>query len=111
MEQEKMTKFNKIFPWYAGLSADLLFWVAIDSLFLTFLKENGKKINYMTYIKEMKNEECNNAIKRLFLSINVMEINKFIDNVDCMSKTRKSFYKNIIEKRYEILKEVYENIK
>lgn len=38
MEQEKMIKFNKIFPWYAGLSGDLLFWVAIDTLFLTVVK-------------------------------------------------------------------------
>lgn len=28
------------------------------------LKEEGKKINYMAYIKQMKNKECNNAIKR-----------------------------------------------
>ncbi len=75
------------------------------------LKENGKKINYMTYIKQMKNEECNKAIKRLFLNINIDEINNFIDNVESMSKTRKDFYKNIIEKRFEIIKEVYENIK
>lgn len=75
------------------------------------LKENGKKINYMTYIKQMKNEECNKAIKRLFLNININEINNFIDNVMGVSKTRKHFYKKMIEKRYEILKEIYENMK
>lgn len=75
------------------------------------LKEEGKKINYMTYIKQTKNGECNKAIKRLFLNINIDEINSFIDNIDSMSKARKDFYKKIIEKRYEILKEIYENIK
>ena len=35
MEKNKLKRFNKIFPWYDGLSGDLLFWVAIDSLFLT----------------------------------------------------------------------------
>ena len=75
------------------------------------LKENGKKINYMTYIKQMKNEECNNAIKRLFLYININEINKFIDNIKCMSEIRKNFYKKIILQRYKIIKEVYEDIK
>ena len=74
------------------------------------LKEYGKKINYMTYIKQMKNKECNNAIKRLFLNINMNTINKFIDDVEGMSLVRKDFYKRILEKRYEILKEVYENI-
>ena len=75
------------------------------------LKENGKKINYMTYIKQMKNKECNNAIKRLFANINIIEINKFIDNIECMSNVRKEFYKRIIEQRYDIIKNVYEHIK
>lgn len=51
MKQEKMTKFNKIFPWYAGLSSDLLFWVAIDTLFLTVLKNfNASQIVSLTTI-------------------------------------------------------------
>lgn len=74
------------------------------------LKENGKKINYMTYMKQMKNKECNNAIKRLFLNINMDIINKFIDSVEGMSTARKDFYKKMTEKRYEILKEVYGKI-
>ncbi len=71
------------------------------------LKENGKKINYMTYIKQMKNASCNKAIKRLFSNIKIEEINKFIDNVEGISTKRKEFYKKIIEKRYEIIKEAY----
>ena len=74
------------------------------------LKENGKKINYMKYIKQMKNEECNNAIKRIFININIDEIRKFIDNIECMSDIRKDFYKKIIEQRYDIIKKIYENI-
>lgn len=51
MEQEKMTKFNKIFPWYAGLSGDLLFWVAIDTLFLTVVKNfNASQIVSLTTV-------------------------------------------------------------
>ena len=38
MEENKLNRFNKIFPWYDGLSGDLLFWVAIDTLFLTVVK-------------------------------------------------------------------------
>lgn len=64
----------------------------------------------MTYIRQMKNEECNNAIKRLFSNIDIDRINEFIYNVECITKTRKNFYKEIIAKRYEILKEVYKNI-
>ena len=74
------------------------------------LKENGKKINYMSFIKQMKNEECNKAIKRIFAKIDIDKIKTFIDNIECMSKIRKNFYKQIIERRYDILKEVNECI-
>jgi len=51
MEKEKMKKFNKIFPWYAGLSCDLLFWIAIDTLFLTVVKNfNASQIVSLTTV-------------------------------------------------------------
>lgn len=74
------------------------------------LKENGKKINYITYIKQMKNEECNKAIKRCFSDIKIEEIESFIEKIEVMSETRKNFYKEIINKRYSIIKEVYERL-
>ena len=74
------------------------------------IKENGKKINYITYIKSMKNEECNRAICRMFKKIDINEINRFIDEIQYMSDTRKEFYKKIIKLRYDIIKEVYEKL-
>lgn len=74
------------------------------------LKENGKKINYTEYIKSAKNEECNKAIIRVFKNIKMDEINNFIDEVSCMSKSRKEFYKKIINIRYKIIEEVYNKI-
>ena len=71
------------------------------------LKINGNKINYVSYLKQMKNKECNDAIKRLFLNINMNEIKKFIDNIECISDIRKEFYKNIMEQRYNILEKIY----
>ena len=71
------------------------------------LKINGNKINYVSYLKQMKNKECNDAIKRLFLNINMNEIKKFIDNIECISNIRKEFYKNIMEQRYNILERIY----
>ena len=70
------------------------------------LRDNGKKINYMTYIKEMKNQECNNAIKRLFANIDIGKIENFIDNIECMTDIRKEFYKRIINQRYAIIKNI-----
>lgn len=74
------------------------------------IKEDGKKINYMTFIKQMKNVECNNAIKRIFANIHIDEIEKFINTIECMLDIRKEFYKKIIEQRYNIIKAVYENL-
>ena len=74
------------------------------------LKENGKKINYMTYLKQMKNEERNKAIERIFPRINIDEINNFINNIECISNTRKNFYMSIINKRYEFIKKIYNSM-
>ncbi|MBR0491230.1 MAG: HipA domain-containing protein [Clostridia bacterium] len=75
------------------------------------IKENGKKINYMTYIKQMKNEECNNAICRVFDKIDIEKIKKFINGIEVMSNVRKDFYIKIIEIRYESISGVREKIK
>ncbi len=37
-EEKIVERNNTIFPWFMGLSSDLLFWVAIDTLFLTIVK-------------------------------------------------------------------------
>lgn len=74
------------------------------------IKENGKKINYITYIKSMKNEECNEAICRMFGKIDINEINRFIGEIPYISDIRKQFYKNIIKLRYDIVKEVYDKL-
>lgn len=68
------------------------------------IKENGKKINYITYIKSLKNEECNKALLRIYPKIDIEKIDNFIDNIDCMIQERKEFYKKIIKLRYDIIK-------
>lgn len=74
------------------------------------IKVNGKRINHMSFIKDASNEDCNKAIIRIFKKINVYDINRFIDEISCISDIRKDFYKRIIDLRYKIIKEVYENI-
>ncbi len=74
------------------------------------LKENGKKINYMSYIKQMKNIECNDAIRNIFNDININKIMIFIDGISCINETRKVFYKNIIKQRYDIIEKVYKKL-
>lgn len=51
MDNKRIEKFNKTFPWFAGLSGDLLFWVAIDTLFLTVVKNfNASQVVSLTSI-------------------------------------------------------------
>lgn len=47
---------------------------------------------------------------RLFINININEIDAFINNIESISHIRKEFYKKIIEKRYTIIKKTYESI-
>lgn len=75
------------------------------------LRINGKKINYMNFIKSMDNNECNEALTRVMKKIDINKINAFIDNiVGCMSEVRKEFYKGIINQRYLILKDTYDRL-
>ncbi len=67
------------------------------------LKEDGKKINYFTYISSRKNEECNKALKEIVKKIDMNKINNMIDEIDCISDVRKDFYKKILNKRFKIL--------
>ena len=75
------------------------------------LKENGKKINFMSYISGEKNKDCNEAIKRIFTKIDINKIHSFIDEISCISIVRKDFYKNILQYRYNIIKNAYEKNK
>lgn len=74
------------------------------------LKEDGKKINYIAYIKGKKNDECNKALCRMFPKIDMDKINSFIDDIPYMFNIRKDFYKKIIKLRYDIFKVVYNTL-
>ncbi len=75
------------------------------------LKENDKKINYMNYIKSMKNIECNKSLCRIFPKIDINKISKFIDKIEYISDIRKEFYIKILKYRYEILYKTYNKAK
>ena len=74
------------------------------------LKEDGMRINYMSYIKSMSNKDVNNAIKRVFKNIDIDKINNFITNIEGITDIRKNFYKELINGRYYIVKDVYNKL-
>lgn len=75
------------------------------------LKENNKKINYFDYISSLQNEDCNQALKRIFPRIDLKKINTIITETPFISDIRKQFYQEIIKLRYEkILKYSYDKL-
>ena len=87
----------------------------MDARIYTFpnsaLKENDNKINYYDYITNLKNQDCNNALKRIVPIIDMNTINEIIDKTEYISDLRKEFYKRIVYERYnKILKFAYEKL-
>lgn len=87
----------------------------MDARIYTFpnsaLKENDNKINYYDYITSLKNQDCNNAIKRIVPLIDIKKINEIIEKTEYISDLRKEFYKRIVYERYnKILKFAYEKL-
>lgn len=75
------------------------------------LKYNDKKINYFTFISGLKNEDCNNALLRIFPRIDMEKVYKIVDETPYISEVRKKFYKKILKMRYDmILKISYEEL-
>lgn len=65
------------------------------------IQENGKRINYFSFISSLKNEACNRALKRITPLISLTEIYKIIDNTPFITENRKNFYKTILKERKE----------
>ena len=87
----------------------------MDARIYTFpnsaLKENDNKINYYDYITSLKNQDCNNALKRIVPIIDMNTINEIIEKTEYISDLRKEFYKRIVYERYnKILKFAYEKL-
>jgi hypothetical protein len=69
----------------------------------SMIRENNVKINYYDFIASLKNEHCNEAIKRIVPRIDFDKIFDIIDNTPFISETRKTFYKTFIKARHDII--------
>lgn len=75
------------------------------------IKYNGSKIKYFEFITSLKNENCNNALIRMYNKINLIEIFKLINDIEVISDVRKEFYCKVIEGKYkEILIVAYKKL-
>lgn len=75
------------------------------------IKLHGRKINYYDFLMSAEVPECNDAIQRMVLKINLEQIKGFIDEVPYITKLQKTFYKRYITARFEqILKPAYDMV-
>ena len=63
--------------------------------------ENGRKASYKEYISSFVNQDCTDALLRVFPKINLNDIKVFINGMDCISDIKKEFYNIMLSKRYE----------
>ena len=70
---------------------------------LSSIQINGKKINYFNFISSIQNEDCNDALRRIFPRIDINEINRIVDETPYISDLQKTFYKHMLTKRKELI--------
>ena len=84
---------------------------------ISIYREKGKLINPLKYIENMKNEDCNKALLRIFPKIDMNkivgifnEIPEEYDNLVILSKIQKDYYLKSLKYKYDILCSVYKKI-
>lgn len=68
---------------------------------LSDIKMDGKKINYHDFIFSLQDNDCNQALKRILPRIDIIKINKIIDDTPFITELQKKFYKIILKERKE----------
>lgn len=69
---------------------------------------DGTKANYKKYISSFENQDCTDALLRVFPKINMEKIHEIIDKTEGVSNERKEFYHIMLNERYnQIIKEPY----
>ena len=70
------------------------------------IKYNGSKIKYYDFITKLENDDCSEALMRMYPRIDINKINDIIDEISCITNIRKKFYKVIIKYKYEEILQV-----
>lgn len=67
------------------------------------IKLRGRKINYYDFLSRGENEDAGNALRRIFPRIDMVRIQRFIDQVPGISDLQKKFYGTYINARYDLI--------
>lgn len=75
------------------------------------IKVGRRKSSYFDVISSLEYKECNEALERIYIKINLYKIKKFINSLDFISNIQKEFYNKIIEHRFnKIIKYSYKKL-
>lgn len=67
------------------------------------IKIDNKKILYHKFLTTTDNIDCLYAIKSIYKKLNINSILNFIDNIEEIDDLQKTFYKTMLEKRYDLI--------
>ena len=65
------------------------------------IEEGRKKISYFDYISSLKNPDCNDALKRICLRIDLDTIRNFLESVPELLPIQREFYLTMLTERKE----------
>lgn len=65
------------------------------------IKVNNVRINYYNFLTTTDNQDCLNSLKKIHSRIDLIQVNKIIDETQYISDIHKLFIKNIIKERKE----------
>lgn len=75
------------------------------------LKQRGRKINYYDFLLRAEDEDCGQAIRRIYERVDMEQIGEFIDEVPYLTDLQRQFYKSYIAARLDlILRPTYEMV-
>lgn len=67
------------------------------------VKQNGRKISYFDFLTRAENEDCNEAVKRIYGRLDMEKINHLIEATPYISDLQKAFYKRYINARISLI--------
>lgn len=67
------------------------------------LKQRGRKINYYDFLLRAEDEDCGQAIRRIYERVDMEQIGEFIDEVPYLTDLQRQFYKSYIAARLDLI--------
>lgn len=67
------------------------------------LKQRGRKINYYDFLLQAEDEDCGQAVRRIYERVDMEQIGAFIDEVSYLTDLQRQFYKSYIAARFGLL--------